>query len=142
VNHPYVSLTFASPSGLQNPNSTKRRRCVKNELVFALGVALLELSWGKPLLSLKAPEDLNDQGNEDSMTEFSIATRLADSIHNRELPNYAKAVVRCIHCNFDTFTYDFDDKDFRERFYEGVVLPLQEDYEYATGSVRGGLYSA
>jgi hypothetical protein len=133
VNHPYVSRTFASPSDLQNSNSTNRRRFVKNELVFALGVALLELSWGKPLLSLKDSKDLNDQGNEDSMTEFSIATRLADSIHNRELPNYAKAAVRCIRCTFDTFTYDFDDKDFRERFYEGVVMPLQEDYEYAMG---------
>jgi hypothetical protein len=133
VNHPYVSRTFASPSDLQNSNPTNRRRFVKNELVFALGVALLELSWGKPLLSLKDSKDLNDQGNEDSMTEFSIATRLADSIHNRELPNYAKAAVRCIRCTFDTFTYDFDDKDFRERFYEGVVMPLQEDYEYATG---------
>lgn len=39
-------------------------------MVFALGVVLLELSWGKPLLDLKTADDLNDQGKEDSMTEL------------------------------------------------------------------------
>jgi hypothetical protein len=108
---------------------------VKNEAVFALGIALLELSWGESLLNFTTPNDLNDQGIEDSLTEFSIATRLADEIHMRELPNYAKAVARCIHCSFDTFTHSFDDGEFRERFYEGVVVPLQDDYEYATGTL-------
>ena len=59
---------------------SKQRRCVKNEMVLALGVVLLELSWGKPLANLKTAEDLDDQGKEDSMTELSIASRLVDSI--------------------------------------------------------------
>lgn len=92
----------------------------------------MELSWGDSILNLKTHEDLNDQGVEDSMLEFCIATRLADSIHLRELPNYARAVVRCIRCNFDAFTCDFEDRDFRDGFYEGVVVPLREDYGYAT----------
>lgn len=71
------------------------------------------------------------------MTEFSIAMRLADEIHLRELPNYAKVAARCIRCNFDTFTCNFEDEEFRERFYEGVIVPLQEDYEYATGASVG-----
>jgi hypothetical protein len=103
-------------------------------MVFALGVVLLELSWGQPLLSFTSPDDLNDEGKVDSITEYSIATRLADAIRNRELQNYATAVARCINCRFDTFSYDFGDQDFRERFYEGVVVPLQEDYEYTTGA--------
>jgi len=65
----------------------KRRCCVKNELVFSLGVALLELSYRQPLLSLKTSDDLNEQGMEDSMTELSIATRLAYRIHGREMEN-------------------------------------------------------
>ena len=131
ADHLYVSHTF-TPSGLQ-PASNNRRRCVKNEIVFALGVALLELSFGEPLLNYKTPGDLNDQGQEDSMTVVSIAIRLADEMHTRELPNYAKAVVRCIRCDFDTFSFNFEETEFRDRFYDGVVAPLQEDYEYATG---------
>jgi hypothetical protein len=41
-------------------------------MVFALGVVLLELLWGKPLSYLKTAEDLNGQGKEDSMTELSL----------------------------------------------------------------------
>ncbi len=101
-------------------------------MVFALGVALLELSYSRPLLDFKVAEDLDDQGHEDSMTEVSIATRLADTIHEREMDNYAKAVLRCVRCSFDTFSCDFDDVDFRKNFYSGVVAPLQADYEYTT----------
>ncbi|KAF2464631.1 uncharacterized protein BDR25DRAFT_307145 [Lindgomyces ingoldianus] len=129
--HFYVSRTFDSSASSQA--ASKRRRCVKNEMIFALGVALLELTHGCPLLSLKEPEDLNEFGQEDIMTEVSIATRLADEINDLESENYAKAVLRCVRCNFDTFTYDFEDREFREKFYEGVVVPLQLDYEYATG---------
>jgi hypothetical protein len=94
--------------------------------VFALGVALLELSYGKPLLSFKTAEDLDGQGNETSFTEFSISNRLINDIRGRELPNYAEAVIRCIHCNFNTFTYSFDVDEFRECFYQGVILPSRK----------------
>lgn len=67
------------------------------------------------------------------MTQVSIATRLADRIHEREMENYAKAVLRCIRCNFDTFACDFEDREFREKFFEGLVAPLRADYEFATG---------
>ncbi|KAI9772128.1 MAG: hypothetical protein M1840_001417 [Geoglossum simile] len=68
VDHPYVSRTFASLTTLESA-SNKCCYCVKNEMVFALGVALLELSWGQPLLTYKTPDDLDDQRIEDSMTE-------------------------------------------------------------------------
>lgn len=129
--HFYVSQTFDSyPS---TAATVQRRRCIKSEIVFALGVALLELSYGQPLFSLQTPDDLNEQGMEDSMTELSIATRLADKIHEREMDNYARAVRRCVGCSFDTFTCDFEDPDFRENFFSAVVAPLRADYEYATG---------
>jgi hypothetical protein len=126
----YVSRTFDSPP--MQTTMAKRRRCVKNETVFALGVALLELSYGQPLHSLKTPNDLNDDGMEDDMTEVSIATRLADRMHEREMENYAKAVLRCVRCSFDTFSCDFEDQGFREKFLNAVVTPLRADYEYVT----------
>lgn len=126
----YASRTFRSPSA--QAARARTRRCIKNEMVFALGVALLEISYGQPLLSLKSPEDLNDQGMEDSMTEVSIATRLADRIHEREMDNYAKSVLRCVRCSFDTFSCDFEDRGFREKFFNGVVTPLRADYEHVT----------
>jgi hypothetical protein len=67
------------------------------------------------------------------MTEVSIATRLARELNNVESENYARAVLRCITFTFDTFAFDFDDREFREAFYQSVVVPLQEDYNYVTG---------
>jgi hypothetical protein len=118
---PYVSKSFAPVPNSQQSTKPKSRCFIKNEMVFALGVALLELSYGKPLLSFKTADDLDAQGNETSFTEFSIANRLIDDIRGRELPKYAEAVIRCIRCNFKTFTYSFDVNEFRECFYQGVV---------------------
>lgn len=100
-------------------------------MVFALGVALLELSFSQPLSDLVTSSDLDQDGKYDLTTEYSIATRLASDIHLRELPNYAKVVSRCVHFNFETNVYDLTEEDFKERFYEGVVVPLKEDWEYA-----------
>ncbi|KAF2865617.1 hypothetical protein BDV95DRAFT_612491 [Massariosphaeria phaeospora] len=128
----YVSRTFDSPT--VSPAVVKgRRSCVKNEHLFALGVALLEIAHGAPLMSLLTPEDLNDDGQQDSMTEFRVATRLADEIHEAESENYARAVLRCIRCNFDSFQADFGDQEFREKYFEGVIMPLQTDWEFVTG---------
>ncbi|KAH0543123.1 hypothetical protein FGG08_002549 [Glutinoglossum americanum] len=139
VSQPYVSKSFAPTPCPKQSTQLKSRSFIKNEMVFALGIALLELSYGKPILSFKTAEDLDSQGNETNFTEFSIANRLIETIETRELTNYARAVIRCIRCNFETFTYSLDDDDFRERFYQSVILPLQQDYEYAT-SASGQTY--
>ena len=132
LDRPYVSLSFtpAESNTLQRSPRAHHRRLVKNEIVFALGVALLELSYSRPLADLTTPFDLDDEGKADATTEYSIATRLATDIHLHELPNYAKAASRCVHCNFDSFSYNLTEREFRERFYEGVVVPLKEDWEY------------
>jgi hypothetical protein len=128
----YVSRTFTSSPAAQA--IAKRCRIAKNDTIFALGVALLELAHGAPVHSLiDKSKDLNDEGNEDSTTPYLIASRLAQELNNYESENYAKAVLRCVNCNFDTFTFSFDDSEFRAKFYEGVVVPLQEDYEHVTG---------
>lgn len=130
----HVSRTFTSV--LQAAAVFKRRRLVKNETVFALGIALLELAQGAPLMSFKEPEDLGDEGKEDSMTEVFIANKLSRELYKNESPNYAGAVSRCITCTFDTINSDLNDQEFREAFYQAVVVPLQEDYGHVAGGVH------
>jgi len=61
------------------------------------------------------------------MTELSIANRLAQKIHEREDWCYADAVARCLQCNFGTTSnYNLSNDEFREAFYQGVILPLQQ----------------
>ncbi|KAJ9632878.1 hypothetical protein H2204_007608 [Knufia peltigerae] len=131
LDRPYVSFPIGTPTAIKAQRAY-RRRLVKNEIIFALGVALIELSYAKPLPDLTEASDLDKNGNRDIITEYATATRLAELIHHQELPNYAKATQRCINCNFETSDYDLNDQDFRGRFYEGVVMPLRADWEYAT----------
>ncbi|CAN9468675.1 unnamed protein product [Alternaria alternata] len=128
----YVSQTFKS--GSQAAPATPPRRLVRNEMVFALGIALLELAHGTSVSSFKEPEDLSENGEDDEMTEISIANRLARELNSYESTNYARAVLRCITCTFETFAFKFDEREFREAFYQEVVVPLQDDYAHATGS--------
>jgi len=128
----YVSRTFAPDQ--DTAAHVRRNIYTRNEQVFALGVALIELAYGSPLLSFIIAEDLDECGEVIPSTELSIANRLADRIGTREPENYANAVLRCIWCSFDTAKSDFDDSQFREKFFDGVVTPLQANWDYANGT--------
>lgn len=98
-------------------------------MIFALGINLLELSFGRKLSTFHTPADLNE-GKETMFTEFSVANRLSREIDSREVPRYTDAVNRCVRCNFDTTSVDLDDVGFQNLFWENVVLPLKECYEF------------
>jgi hypothetical protein len=70
---------------------------VANEAVFALGVILLELSFGQPLLSFKTAADLDAQGNDTPYTEHMIAARLLDTLILLEGEKYADAPLEEIY---------------------------------------------
>ncbi len=122
----YVTKCFPPrtlPSSVPQPQS---RSWVQNELVFALGVALIELSFGQPLHACKTKEDVDDYGKDTIFTEFSIATRLVQEVGNREALKYTDAARRCIFFKFDASSNDLDDPTLQEQFYKSVVVPLQE----------------
>ncbi|ORY17089.1 hypothetical protein BCR34DRAFT_583855 [Clohesyomyces aquaticus] len=131
ADQPYVSKSF-TPKPATPSQQAKKSRFIRNSTVFALGVTLLEISYGQPLSAFTTPDDLDDNGNRTSMTQYFIADRLAENIHLRELRNYSDAVRRCVYCTFDCSAFSLTDDDFRERFYQGVVVPLQKDYEYVS----------
>lgn len=127
----YISRSFGSAGAVQA--SPKPRSFVKNEPIFALGVALLELSYGQPLLSLKTDADPKPSGGMALYTEYSIACRLVEEVGFREGVNYAAAAKRCILLRFETTgSTSLEDAPFQQLFWQGVVEPLRQLYEYAT----------
>ncbi|KAJ8113436.1 hypothetical protein OPT61_g4439 [Boeremia exigua] len=128
---PYISREFPS-LGMKNSRNSKVR-IIKNSMIFALGVALLEISHGKTLQQLATDDDL-ESGQRTAYTDYLVAERLAGGMHTRELPNYATATQRCVYCNFEASVFSLDDSDFRERFYQGVVVPLRKDYDYVVSN--------
>ncbi|OCK92754.1 uncharacterized protein K441DRAFT_697498 [Cenococcum geophilum 1.58] len=108
---------------------TKRQAFVKNQMVFALGVALLELTYGKDIRCFKTPEDLDENNEENALTLYSIADRLTKEIQKIETPRFARAVAKCIFPASDTYDFELANEGYRNRFYLDVVQPLQSEYE-------------
>ncbi|KAE9375901.1 hypothetical protein N431DRAFT_481106 [Stipitochalara longipes BDJ] len=127
----YISRGFSSKTSTSNKPSS--RSFIKNEQVFALGVALLELSYGQPLLSLKTDADPDPSIGTAVFTEYSIACRLVDDVALREGDRYASAAKRCVLLRFETTnSTSLDDATFQQLFYQGVIEPLREIYTFAT----------
>ena len=130
----YISRIFDAISCSQTPPTSKA--LIKNEGVFALGVALLELSYGQSLLSLKTEEDPDPIAGMSIFTTYSIACRLVEELEYREGHKYASATKRCILFRFDTTnSISLDDVIFQQLFFQGVVEPLQQVYDFATKGV-------
>ncbi|KAK5047952.1 hypothetical protein LTR84_006142 [Exophiala bonariae] len=121
--NPYIRRDFPSVTQAHKKPSTP---LIENELVFALGVILIELAYQQPLASFKLPGDVDDNGNDYAHTDLQIATRLVKDLKSMEGEKYADAARKCVKCNFDVHDYSLDNLDFQEQFYTGVVLPLQE----------------
>lgn len=127
TNRPYVSKRFVQHELNASP-SKRRDPAVSNEITFALGVALIELSYGKRLLEFQEPGDLDENGNVDALTKLEIAKRLVGKLEERDGGKYADIVDRCIRCRFDTRSMSLSDPTFLSLFYQSVIKPLQEIY--------------
>jgi hypothetical protein len=104
--------------------TTSRNSLVRNETLFSLGVALIELALSKPLLSFQKAEDLvsGDVG----LTEYLVALRLIEEVCEDAGQAYGNAVQWCIRGESRTGKTSFDDESFRLEYYDRVVQPLEE----------------
>jgi hypothetical protein len=100
---------------------------IRNEIIFGLGVTLIELSLGRPLRHFQTEEDLGPNGEPNFLTDLSIAQRLVmRQIHETEGARYANTTNRCINCLFDEIDPNLEDEQFRQAFYQSTVVPLRE----------------
>ena len=98
----------------------------RNKTLFALGVFLIELCFGKAFESLRSPQDpLDANGHANILTDLSAADRLTKHIYGEVGDRYGDVVRRCIHCDFNRRSVNLEDDDFRQAVYEGVIVPLQ-----------------
>lgn len=130
---PYISKRF--PSSTQDAKHDHHRTFTSNDVLFSLGVALLELSYGRPLLSFQRPEETEliklgtESGNiQMLLAKMQIADRHARDLADREPFGYVDAVDRCLRCRFDTTARSLDEPKLLALFYQGVVSPLQNIY--------------
>lgn len=121
-----------SPSAPTDIKHTQRSPLVRNQILFPLGLALTELSLGKPITSIRRPQD--EQGNEDS-TRFITAFRVLNRVQQESGSNYRDAVHNCL-CWSEVDPPCLEDEKFQGRVFDAVVAPLLRDLAHFEGVGR------
>ena len=95
--------------------------------MFALGVSLIEISFGAPILAQKLDTDPDLPAG---FMEFYIASRLVNDneIKNHDHDKYAEVVLRCIKGHLSTIItpLSLENSNVQQSFYNDVILPLQQ----------------
>ncbi|KAK4499606.1 hypothetical protein PRZ48_010124 [Zasmidium cellare] len=114
-----VNGTYDLVRGIQ------RRVLIQNDLLFALGILLIEIWLERPIDHLHRPEELGKDGKKDDLADFYAACRLEDRIYADAGTRYGDVVRRCIRCQFARPQPDLTDPLFRKEVYDGVVAELE-----------------
>jgi hypothetical protein len=133
-NYPFVSRGLDAGSSSSQPTVPKQLgRMIRNQPLFALGVALIELWYGESLPELHEDEDgpLDPPDLQSSLlTRFNTADRLADELADDAGTKYSDAVRRCIRCDFSLRVNNLEDVQFQKAVFHGVVAKLKESYDF------------
>jgi hypothetical protein len=120
---PFVSAYIRNPYDTPaRSNTLPSRTLIRNQLLFRLGVMLLEIAFQKPLDEMKETTDTD--GQDDSNADFWAADRLRHQVSACLAPRYAEVVRKCIHCDFGK-DFDLTATKLQEAFYQDVVCELK-----------------
>lgn len=109
----------------------QRRILIQNDLLFALGILLIEIWLERPIDYLHRPEELGKDGKKDDLADFYAACRLEGRIYSDAGTRYGDVVRRCIRCQFARPQPDLTDPLFRKEVYDGVVAELEAGLDVA-----------
>ena len=73
-----------------------------NEVLFSLGVVLIELGYDAPFENLS--ESSGEIGANSQVTNFIAARKLGESVHKKLNMTYRRLVEKCLNCNFGVAT--------------------------------------
>ena len=110
---------------------------VRSNALFALGLTLVELCFGKTLGSMQKPED-ESQDPDRVAQNVNCAFRLLESgwIWKEMGETYEAVVRRCLRQPFDVRDLDLDKKEVQQQVYNTVVVPLKENVDDFLGLLR------
>lgn len=106
---------------------------VREGNIYALGLALIELCFGRPLNNLRRPED--DDPNE-AAANTKCAKRLLDFVYDEMDDVYRDVVRRCLFQPFDVRDMNLNIEEVQQQVYTSIVSPLVENLNNFKGMSR------
>ncbi|PGH09011.1 hypothetical protein AJ79_05806 [Helicocarpus griseus UAMH5409] len=127
VDHPYLCSdvfgdTESAHGALPQLKGTASS-LIRNDIVFPLGLALVELSLCETISAPRRPED-EDPGNE--VADLKTATRVLREVYYESGRTYGEVVDKCLNWSTPREAQLEDDELFSNMF-EYIVLPLLEE---------------
>ena len=124
---PPVDLGSAQARSKQADESAEEA----TKYLFALGVMLLELCFGKSLEDNPARESyLGSDGKPNDWTDFATARNWQKSATGEIGPDYAEAIRKCIFCAFPLPYNNLSDDRFSEAVHSEVVEPVKATLQF------------
>lgn len=97
----------------------------RNELLFQLGVVLLEIGLARPWDSMRR-EVVENGKTQDGADDYKIADKLAHSYLRLHMgPEYSTIVRKCLGCDFGLGESNFDNEQLQAVYLRDVVQSLQ-----------------
>jgi hypothetical protein len=129
----YVLYTFeTSQVNIAPPSSTATSRSlIRNRLLFALGILLMELCLNKPFPGLWSELHGDSSIPGSAPATLEDINECLDEVYDEAGDEYGYAVQRCLRCDFPGRDREksFSHAPFRTHFFRGVVAPVQAMYE-------------
>lgn len=134
--HAFIVRKFdRSALTAREPSSDLVIALIENQMLYALGVALIELCYQKTISELyKDCDGPRNTGNEDKdfLTTHKTVKRLAVEIAGEAGTMYSDAVKRCIRYDFDRAEQSDKDSWFQRAVFLGVVDLLKKSHQFLT----------
>lgn len=120
----------------QNPPPIPSKKTIgkrsRNHTLLALAKLLIEIMLQGPFERLReSTSPWNKATVRDARSDLDAAQGLATRVNNEFGSTFGSAIRRCIHGDFDCESTSMEDEDFRQEFYAGVVVLLEENMDYA-----------
>lgn len=123
---PSLPNRLDTPMSQQNSTST---HLIRNEILFPLGLALVELSLGQTIASLRKPEDDDPV---EVVSKLKTASRHLLDVRNESGMRYEEVVDKCLLWP-DRKDTNLDNEQFQRMMLDSIILPLLEDLKYFDG---------
>jgi hypothetical protein len=121
---PYISWNVGGEAGVsRDQNSVMGAALIRSQILFPLGLLLVELSLCQTLEILSIPPDADPQ---EAVANLTTAARLLPSVMERSGPEHARIAEQCL------FWHGIQDSNLeretrQEKVFELVIVPLMEN---------------
>jgi len=124
LDFPHISVRFSSPPSAASSPASSGTCLAKNEQLYSLAIALIEIGYGDTLQNLLT-ECGGEKGEWNHVREYAGARELMENIGQFMSRRYAIVVRRCFYCNFAIDEEDLTPAKLQRAYYEKVECELR-----------------